>query len=382
MENLKIAVIGAGFIGRQHVEAIRRIQGTEVAVLVESDPQAATECSRQMGIPRYCTRYEDLLADSSIDVIHNCTPNSQHFAINRAFLEAGKAVYSEKPLGISSDESGILADLAARRQVPNAVNFNYRHNPIVQEMRQRVQSGDAGRVLTVHGHYLQDWLLYETDYNWRMDPAVGGRSRAVADIGSHWFDLAQYITGQKIRSVCAHFKTVHPMRKRGLAIPGTFAKTACASDEQVNITTEDAAFILLRLADGTPGSLLVSQVCAGRKNDLQITVSASECTLDWAQENPDKLHVGRRGRPNELVYAAPDALDQSVRRYATLPGGHPVGWADALRSGITEFYTALRSGSWSDPAQSFATFQDGHAIMKLVDACLTSNDEGRWVDVE
>lgn len=382
MDKLKIGIIGAGFAGQQHIEAIRRIPGTEVLALVENDEKTGRDVCSQMGIPHFYNNYLELLADPEIQVVHNCTPNSEHFPINRATILSGRHIFSEKPLAISTAESAELTALSSTHRVANAVNFNYRQNAMVQVMRQRLHSGEPGRLLTVHGHYLQDWLLFETDCTWRMVPKIGGPSRAIGDIGSHWFDLVQFVTSQKITEIYARLIIVHPVRRYYQSRQQTFLKEIEGEYKDFPVETEDAAFIMFRLADGTPGSLMVSQVCAGRKNDLQINISASQYAMEWAQENPDKLNIGHRDRPNELLFASPAALTGAARRYAPLPSGHPVAWADSLRNSISEFYTAIRNGSFRLNEQSYATFQDGHDVMKIVDACLLSNQEDRWVRID
>lgn len=381
MKTLKIGIVGAGFAGQQHIEAIRRIPGTEVVALAERDPAAADALCERMNISGCFFDYRTMLESADLDVVHNCTPNAEHFAINRDVILSGRHIFSEKPLAINSAQSAELTTLCARHHVANAVNFNYRQNAMVQVMRQRLQSGEPGRVLMVHGHYLQDWLLYETDFNWRMDPEIGGPSRAVGDIGSHWFDLVQFITGQRISEVYARLITVHPVRKRPDGRSETFGQLAGGLTVDVSVSTEDAGILMLRLLDGTMCSLTVSQVCAGHKNDLQICVSASQYAMEWAQENPDKLNIGHRGKANELLYSSPEALTGTARRYAPLPGGHPVAWADSVRNGMSEFFTSIREGTFDRPEQTYATFQDAHEVMRAVDACLVSNRENRWVSV-
>ena len=253
-------------------------------------------------------------------------------------------------------------------------------------MSQRVRYGEIGHTLMFHGQYLQDWLLYDTDYDWRMDTKICGPSRAVADIGSHWFDTAQFVTGKKIKSVFASLMTMHPVRKRYNKTGGSFSATIIQPAEElveeVPIATEDAAFIMVRLEDGTPGSLIVSQVSAGKKNDLRLNISGSACSIEWKQENPDKLWLGHRSKPNEILYSCPQALTGDAKRYATLPNGHPVAWHDALRNGINEFYISIRANTYKDENQNYATFRNGHQIIQLVEACLESNRRNSWIDVQ
>lgn len=386
MRQLRIGVIGAGFTGQQHIEAIRRIPGTEVKALSESNSDVAAKKSEQLGINKYYLDYRDMLRDPEIDIIHNCTPNNMHFTINKDIILSGKHVYSEKPLAVSTDESCKLLELAIEHGVAHGVNFNYRQNSMVQEMRERIVSSDNCRIFMVRGHYLQDWLLYETDYDWRMDPKIGGPSRAVADIGSHWFDAAQFVTGKKIASVFAHLITMHPERIRCRKTNETFSANrsqSCDPDsERIPITSEDAAFIIIKFDDGTPGGLAISQVSAGRKNDIRLAVDCNDYSLEWEQEDPDKLWVGRRDKPNELLYSSSEMLTGNAKRYATLPSGHSVSWHDALRNGINEFYKAIRNDSFRAENQHYATFREGHQIMQIMEACLESSKKNMWVDVK
>ncbi len=380
MKKLNIGIIGMGFMGQQHIEAIRRIPGTEVTAIVENDRKTADYLSEQLGIPTIHENYQDLLSDPAIDIIHNCTPNSQHYQINKDAIVAGKHVYSEKPLTISSSESQELLELSRKYNVATGVDFNYRQNAMVQVMRCRMLDNDPGRVLLLNGRYLQDWLLYKTDFTWRLTPDEG-LARTVGDIGSHWFDLAQFVTGKKISEVYAKFVTVHPKRQVTVGRQITFTNNEPIETQEEAILTEDVSFIIFKMEDGTPGSLTLSQVSAGHKNDLMINVCGSRYSMQWEQENPDKLHLGHRDKANELLYASPDALSGTYRRYAPLPVGHPVAWADSLRNGIQEFYSAIRNKTFMEPEQSYATFQDGHDITKIVEACYKSDQEERWIKV-
>lgn len=382
MKMLHVGVIGTGFIGKQHIEAIRRIPGTEVAAIADSSSSMGQSAGEQLCIEKVYQDYHDLLNDSTIDIVHNCTPSSLHFEINREIIKSGKHVYCEKPLTIRSQESQVLAELADQMDVATGVNFNYRHNAMVQEMRQRVKNGSIGKPLMVHGQYLQDWLLYETDYDWRMDPKIGGSSRAVADIGSHCFDTAQFVLDRKITSVYAHLITVYPTRKRCEKAGDTFSSKVGRVIEELSIHSEDAAFIMVKFEDGTSGLFHLSQVCAGKKNGLELNVSASEASLEWKQETADRLWIGHRDTPNESIYADAKFLTDDARSYATLPAGHAVAWHDALRNAINSFYKSIRNSTYREPSQNYATFRDGIQIMKLVEACLLSNELDQWVQIK
>jgi len=382
MRTLRVGVIGTGFIGKQHIEAIRRIPGTEVSAIADSNSAAAQCVGEQLCIEKIYKDYHELLKDSNIDVIHNCTPSSFHFEINREIIQSGKHVYCEKPLTTSVEESQALITLADQMNIAAGVNFNYRHNCMVQEMRQRVESGNIGKPSMVHGQYLQDWLLYDTDYDWRMDPKIGGASRAVADIGSHCFDTAQFVLNRKISAVYAHLITVYPTRKRCEKTGNTFSSEVGKVIEELPIHSEDAAFIMVKFEDGTPGLFHLSQVCAGKKNGLELTVSASNASLEWKQEVADRLWIGHRDTPNESIYVDAKFMTGNAQSYASLPAGHAVAWHDALRNAINAFYTSIRNSTYREELQNYATFRDGKQIMKLVEACLQSNKLEQWIQIK
>jgi predicted dehydrogenase len=369
-KQLRIGIIGTGFIGKQHIEAIRRIPNLKVAAIVDRNEDTAKFISEQLGIEKWYTEYRDLLDDDTVDVIHNCTPSFMHFTINKEAILKGKHVYCEKPLTLNTEESAQLVELAKEYDVAVGVNFNYRHNAMVQQMHQIVKNGKAGRILMVTGQYLQDWLLYNTDYDWRMNSDMAGKSRAIADIGSHCFDIAQFVIGKKISSVYANLFVSHSVRKHCNALGKT---------ENISIHSEDGAFILGKFEDGTPFSFTFSQVSAGKKNALSLTISGSENLLEWHQEKPDILNIGHRDRPNELIFTAPEFLEDKIKSYGNLPAGHSVGWHDALTNAMKAYYGAIFKRSYKAENQNYATFETGYQIMKLVDACLESSDKNQWV---
>lgn len=381
MEKLRIAIIGTGFIGKQHIEAIRRIPGTEVVAIVDSNEAMAKAVCNDLGIEKYYLDYKEMLQDETIDIVHNCTPSAMHYSINKDVIASGKHIYCEKPLTLTSAEAEELVALAKEKKVSTGANFNYRHNAMVREMHERVQAGMIGKVLSVHGEYLQDWLLYDTDYDWRMDPKMGGESRAIADIGSHCFDTIQYVTDKKIKQVYANLVTVHPVRKR-MEKTGTFSNGTGKILEEIAIHSEDEAHIIVKLEDGTTGLFHVSQICAGKKNHLQICVSGENASLEWNQERCDKLWIGKRDSGNEELFAGPQYLTGEAAAYATLPNGHSVGWADAFRNAINSYYTAIRNNTFNQEKQGYVTFEDAHYVMKIVEACLKSNQTKDWITIK
>ncbi|OMP66179.1 Gfo/Idh/MocA family protein [Domibacillus epiphyticus] len=384
MEKIKVGIIGTGFIGPTHIEAIRRLGFVEVVALAQSNQEAAEQKAAELGIPKAYGDYRDMLQDSDIQVVHNCTPNHLHFEMNKEIIAAGKHVLSEKPLATSREESAELLALAREHKVVHGVNFNYRQFPIVKQLETMIKSGELGKINLVHGSYLQDWLLFDTDFNWRLAPEAGGKSRAVADIGSHWCDTVQYVTGKRIVEVFADLATVIPVRKKSASNASTFTEQKGQEEayESVPINTEDYASVLVRFEDGTKGVFTVSQVSAGRKNRLSFEINGSERSAFWNQEEPEKLWIGHRDRPNEILLADPALFSSEARLSIHHPGGHNEGWPDGLKNGMLHFYTFIRDGK--DPLRdqvNFATFLDGHISMCITDAILESHEQQKWVKV-
>ena len=377
----KVAVIATGFTGQQHTEAIRRIPGNEVVALVDANPSALEAKAKALGVAKAYTDYKQMIEEVRPDVVHNCTPNGLHYEINKYVMEQGIHIYCEKPLAITVEQGEELARIAEERHVAAGVNFNYRNNAIVQEMKERVKNGSVGRVFHVTGQYVLDWMMLDTDYNWRLTSDMGGASRTIADIGSHWFDTSQYVMGQKIAAVRAETLTVHPFRKKPAKAVETFQTTSSGEYELVPITSEDAAFIQVKFEDGTFGTVNLSQVSGGHLNDLRLEIAGEKCSMEWKQETPDHLFVGTREFGTQVLRSAPGTLSGDAVRYATLPGGHPVAWSDALRNGIREYYASIEKGLFGQTGQTYATFADGVQIMKLVEACMESAKTGEWVSL-
>ncbi len=382
MDKLKVGVIGSGFIGEAHIEALRRLNFVEVAALSEHDEKTAKKRAEELNIAKYYGDYKEIINDDQIDVIHNCTPNFLHFQINKDVMNSGKHIFSEKPLAVNSAEAEELLELAEKNDVYHGVNFNYRHYPLVKELKNKIVN-DIGKVNIVQGYYLQDWLLYDTDYNWRVDSKAGGKSRAVADIGSHWCDLMQYVTGLSISKVFANLKTIHPYRKKPLSEAKTFAKEEKdeIEYESVEVDTEDYGSVLLELENGAVGSFTVSQVSSGHKNDLFLEVNGSRETYFWSQENANELFIGRRDEANKTLLRDPGLLSETAAENCYYPGGHIEGWSEALKNSIRSFYKCiLDEGEAAD--YSFATFSDGLKEVKITEAILKSSKENKWIDIK
>ncbi|ALS23312.1 Gfo/Idh/MocA family protein [Paenibacillus naphthalenovorans] len=378
MERIKVGIIGTGFSAMAHIEALRRVPFVEVIAVSSSSKEKSIEFSKKMCIPKAYGDADELIRDPEVQAVHNCTPNSLHFEINKKVLLAGKHLLSEKPLAVNSEQSGELLRLAGESGVVSGVSFNYRHYPMVSQVKEMLESGNNGKPNLVYGGYIQDWLSNDTDYSWRLEEDKNGPSRAIADIGSHWCDTVQYVLNKKITEVFADLKIVHPIRKKPKGKVNTFESSNDVEREEVKITTEDYGSVLVHFEDGVQGVFTVSQVTAGRKNRLYFEISAERSSFAWDQENPNRLWVGKRDHSNEEWLRDPDLLSPKSVSLAHYPGGHQEGWPDGLKNLCIDFYQKVRN---RDHESSFATFSDGHRIMRLIDAILKSHREKRWVSL-
>jgi predicted dehydrogenase len=380
-ETIRVGVLGTGFAASCHLDALARVPGVEVVAVAGSDEGRADRLAREHGIPHAYAAHAELLEHDGLHAVHNCTINRLHHDVNMAAMARGLHVLSEKPLAIDSRESGELGAEAKRAGVVAAVCFNYRHYPLVAQIRAMLASGDYGAHHFVHGAYLQDWLLLPTDWNWRLDAADAGASRAVADIGSHWADLVQHVTGDPIVEVFADLATLHSTRMRPEKEVASFA-AAGDGGVPVQVDTEDYGTVLVRFASGARGSFTLSQTSAGVKNGLWFQVDAAEAAFAWRQEDPNRAWVGRRDGPNLELTRDPGALDPRAARLTRLPAGHPEGWFDALRGVVADFYEAVRaSGAGREHDGELATFKQGHARVCLVEAVMESHRRQRWAPV-
>jgi len=379
-----MGLVGPGFVGRHHIDAVRRLGFVDVVAIAGSDERRARARADALGVPKAYGSFEALAADPEVQVVHNTAPNFLHGPIIRAALAHGKHIVSEKPLASSAEEAHALWLAAREAGVVHAVTFNYRGNAMVHQARAMVAAGDLGPAHYIHGGYLQDWLLKPTDFSWRLEPDKGGASSAVADIGSHWCDLAQYITGSRVASVLADLSTVVPTRYRPRAAREAFADAAIEErGEPVQIRSEDLATILMRFEDGARGVVSVGQVCAGHKNDLWLEVNGATSSLRWSQEHQNELWIGRRDKANLVMAKDPTLLGPDARTYANLPGGHQEGWADAFFNVLRDVYAAITHHPLERPPAAFATFEDGYHAACLVDAVLASYRRGGvWTAVQ
>ena len=378
--DIRAAVVGTGFIGVVHVEALRRL-GVEVTGVVGSSPERARAKAEVAVLPEPYESFEAMLGDPRVDVVHITSPNRLHLPQARAALEAGKHVVCEKPLAMTAAETAELLALARRSGRVHAVNFNIRFYPQCLEAHERVAAGALGDVHLVTGGYLQDWLLFDTDWNWRLDPAEGGALRAVGDIGSHWIDLVQFVTGRRVEAVMADLATVIPVRRVPVGPVETFSSSAGGETVDHVMETEDLAGIMLRLEGGARAVASISQVSAGRRNACTFQVDGGRGALAWSSERPEELWLGHRGRPNELLLRDPSLMSPRAAAAQTLPAGHLEGFADTFRELYRAVYRAVAAGA-PPPEPDYPTFADGHDAAVIGDAILASAREGRWVAVE
>ena len=374
------AVIGTGFIGTVHVEQLRRI-GVDVRGVLGSTPERGAARAEALSVGRAYADLDEILADPAVRVVHVTSPNHLHVPQASAILDAGKHVVCEKPLAMTAAESAGLVDRARASGLVNAVNLNIRFYPLHQHMREAVAAGQLGDVRFVTGHYFQDWLLHETDWNWRLDPSQGGALRAVGDIGSHWLDLMAFVTGQPIVSVMADLATFVTARQEPTGPVETFSTDRSANTVTRPMGTEDVATLLLRFANGARGSVAVSQISAGRKNSLQWEIDGSAGAAWWDSETPDHLWLGHRDRPNELLLRNPALMGAAGKAAAALPGGHIEGFGDTFGALFRAIYAdVVDGGPRADPP--YADFAAGHDEMLVNDAIALSAADARCVDVE
>ncbi len=386
MRRIGMGLVGPGFVGEHHIDAVRRLGFVDVVAVAASSESSARKKADALGVPKAFGSYEALAADPAVHVVHNTTPNFLHVPVITAALKHRKHIISDKPLATSADDARALWHSARDAGVVHAVTFNYRGNPLIQQAREMVAAGELGAIQYVHGNYLQDWLLEPTDFSWRLEPDKGGSSSAVGDIGSHWCDLVEHVTGLRIQSVLSDLTTVIETRFKPNSSREAF--TAGHDREQrtaFRVESEDLATVLLRFAGGAKGCVSVSQVCAGHKNDLWFEISGRKASLRWHQERQNELWIGRRDSANGLLPKDPALLAPGARAYAHLPGGHQEAWADAFCNVMRDIYGVI--ASQKDPSgprpPAFATFEDGYRSACTVQAILASHAAGgAWTKVQ
>ena len=375
--SIRTAIFGTGFMGRVHLEALRRVEHVEVAAISGRNAAAADKLGSAFNVPRLSP--EAILRDPSIQAVHICTPNAQHFPMAKEALLAGKHVLCEKPLAVSAAEARELASLAAERNLRNCVCHNLRYYPMVQHMRRLREDGDLGEILVVQGTYSQDWLLYETDWNWRVSSQAGGPSRCMADIGSHWFDMAEHLTGLRLSALCADLQTFHATRKQPRGPVETFANKLASETQTTDtpVDTEDMGAVLFRMGRAR-GAMTASQVSAGRKNRLSIEIYGTKAGVAWDQERPDELWIGQRDTPNRILIKDPSLLKTAAQSFADLPGGHSEGYDDTFKQVFRRFYASIADAT---APREYPQFADGLRQLVILDAELQSTQTRRWIDV-
>ena len=383
MKKIGMGLVGPGFIAAHHIDAVRRLGYVDVVAIAGSNKNSAERKAKELNVNVAYGSYEELIADPLVHVVHNTTPNHMHLPVSMAAIQAGKHVISDKPLALTSTECASLRDAAAQAGVANAVTFNYRGNPLVQQMRQMVAADELGAPIFLHGQYLQDWMTDPYVYSWRMDPAKGGESSALADIGSHWCDLVEHVSDLRIEAVLADLTTAVKTRYSAGASAEAFSRGDRATSRPVEVTAEDLACVLLRFNNGARGILKVGQVLPGHKNDLQLEINGLKGSLRWEQEKQNELWIGSHNSANGVMAKDPSLMNTQARAYAHLPGGHQESWADAFRNVIADAYAWIRADA--DPSMKPPTvcdFAGGHRVCCIVEAILRSYQEGgAWTHV-
>jgi predicted dehydrogenase len=385
MRKINCGIVGFGFIGPHHLDAMRRLGFVEVTAICTQHAEQTREKAKRFNVTKAYADYRELLEDPAIEVVDVVTPTYLHHPIALAALAKGKHVIVDKPMAVTATEAGEMVQAAERAGRVGAVTFNIRYNPVVQQARAMVERGDLGPIHLVQGHYLQEWLLRETDFSWCLEPEKCGPIAMVAEAGVHWFDMSQHVTGLRIVRVRSELSTtLHVRKKPRTRSTGAFAKAGKAEVEDFEVKVPDRGFVLVEYDNGAQGVFTGSSMCAGRKNDLRLEVNGAKASLEWRQERPNQLWVGRRDQPNQILLKDPSLLEESVRAYASLPGGHNEGWPDAFRNLMRNIFTFIAEGH--NPATAdgvaFPTFRTGHQINCITDAIFRSHQAGgNWVEV-
>ncbi len=378
-KRLNTAVVGTGFMGRVHLEALRRVEGVDVVAVVGRDLSRAQKLADSYGIAA-TTDFRKLIEDSSLDAVHICTPNASHYSMVKEAFRASKHVLCEKPVTTTAGEARELMALAEKSGLRNCVCHNLRYYPVVQQIRHMREDGELGDILVAQGTYSQDWMLYPTDWNWRVDASVSGASRVMADIGSHWFDMIEHLTGLRVTSLCADLQIFHPTRKRPKRSVETFTgKLPNPEDtEDFPVTTEDFGSVIFRLGDKARGCMSASQVSAGRKNGFGFEIYGTKSSVAWNQERPDELWIGYRNEPNQIIVKDPSLLRPGASAFADLPGGHSEGYDDTFKQVFRRFYRSI-----ADPSApvEYPQIADGLRQLDILQAELESHRSRGWVDV-
>lgn len=372
----KVGIIGLGMVGKIHLEMLNRIGQTEVVAVAEKNMDIAKQIQNKYNISTIYNDWKNLLTDKEIEVVHNCTPNFMHYEINKAVIENELPLFSEKPLATNIKETAYLMELAEKMSIPAGINFGYRHYPVVQWAKELIREDYLGEIRAIHGVYFQDWLMYKSDYNWRVEKELGGKSRALADIGSHWIDMLTYLTDLKIEEVMADYATLISKRDKPKVDVETFSENKDLETEEVEVDTEDWASVLMRFNNDSRGNFTISQISAGNKNNLEIEIDGSKRSLKWSQEDPEHLYIGERGGTNHILYKSQEHMTEQANRLAHYPGGHTEGFADAIKNTFITFYNGLEKGD-----NDYPTFAEAYEATKIIEAIMESKEKGKWIKV-
>lgn len=381
MKKVKAGVIGTGFIGPVHIEALRRLGYVDVIALADISDEIAQKKAEELSIPAAYGDFKKLLADDEIDVVHICTPNNLHYEMAKAAILAGKHVVCDKPLALTSKEGEELAALAKEKNIVAASNFNVRYYPLIHQIKEMIADGELGEITAVTGSYEQDWLQKETDYSWRLEPDKSGESRAIADIGSHWLDSAEFMTGLKIEKVLADFATIYPTRKKPLKPVETYSGKMLTSDEyeDVPVTTEDYASVLLQFNNHAHGVFTVNQTVAGRKNRIFFEISGTKAAVAFDSETPNELWIGSRDNANGIMIKDPSLMTGKARMINSYPGGHAEGFGDTFKQSFSDIYKYICNPTEAN--KGFSTFEDGLRDLYLIEKIVESSRDNTWVRV-
>ncbi|HZV37886.1 MAG TPA: Gfo/Idh/MocA family oxidoreductase [Pseudoxanthomonas sp.] len=373
MSNLGVAIVGTGMIGAVHRRAAL-LAGAIVRGVSASSPERSREVAQSWDVPRAYRDIEEVVADPQVQVVHVCTPNHLHRTMAQAALEAGKHVVCEKPLATTLEDAKALASLAASTGLVATVPFVYRYHPVVREARARIAQGELGPLRLIHGSYLQDWLLDPASNNWRVDPALGGASRVFADIGSHWCDLVEWVSGERFVDVSAAFETV--IAERAATTGQSFATPAAGGAMQA-VSSEDVAAAMFKTASGTLASLTVSQVSAGRRNRLWFEIDGAKASVAFDQEDSERLWMGLPDQREEIFVRGPGAGSSEQRRLSVLPAGHAQGYGNCFEAFVADTYRAIEA----ERPQGLPAFDDGLRSALIVDRVIASARTRAWIPI-
>ncbi|QWC00584.1 Gfo/Idh/MocA family oxidoreductase [Mycoplasmatota bacterium] len=373
MEKFKVGIIGIGFVGVAHIEALRRLGNVEVVAICGR--HHIKDKANQLYVEHHYTDYKEMITEEKLDFVHICTPNNTHFEMAKYALENDINVVLEKPMTMTADEAQILTDLANKKRLVNVINFQNRLYPTSIQMKHLINQGQIGDIISIHGHYLQDWLLYDTDYSWRLNKKESGNTRAVADLGTHWMDLVEYLTNLKITEVFAEFKTHYKKRKKPMGPTESFSINKPNHYEEMNIDTEDVAMIFFRFSNHSIGNLTISQMAAGNKNNLEVNILGSKSSIHWSLQDLENIKIGHRDSPNQTI-AKDYLLTPQAKNMIDYPAGHMEGYPDSIKQVFKEVYQNHDSIS-----SYYATFEDGLRQMILCEKIFESANKHQWVKI-